>query len=150
MSIPGRRPLTFLRGSGFLHSLVGAWELVADETSAWPSQKGVVIFKETKITAVIARDEGTRRGIEGTYSVEGSRIQITDLAIDTAPERGVLGDVEFVIDGDTLTIKWLTMNLTHQTPHHIDTFRRRLSQADTVILPAVEIYESDASSDEAP
>ena len=54
MASPGEHTLTFLRGSGFLLSLVGVWDLMADESSPWPSQKGFLIFKETKITAVIA------------------------------------------------------------------------------------------------
>src|SRR5919198_5510546 len=94
--------LTFLRGSSFLLSLVGVWDLMADESSQWPSQKGFLIFKETKIIAVIERNEEMRRGVEGTYAVEGNRIIITELFIDTAPERGVLGDGVFEIDGDIL------------------------------------------------
>ena len=39
--------------------------------------KGFLIFKETKIIAVIERNEDMRRGIEGTYTVEGNRIIIT-------------------------------------------------------------------------
>jgi hypothetical protein len=97
---------------------------MADESSQWPLQKGFLIFKETKIIAVIERNEAMRRGIEGTYAVEGNRIIITGLSIDTAPERGALGDGEFEIDGDILTIKWLSTNPTCQTPHHIDKFRR--------------------------
>ena len=86
MASPGGHSLTFLRGSGFLLSLVGVWDLMVDETGQWPSQKGVLIFKETKITAVIERNADRRRGIEGTYSVAGNRIIITGLFIDTAPE----------------------------------------------------------------
>src|SRR5206468_6841855 len=52
MASPGEHTLTFLRGSGFLMSLVGVWDLMADESSQWPEQKGFLIFKETKITAV--------------------------------------------------------------------------------------------------
>ena len=125
MASPDEHNLTFLRGSGFLHSLVGAWDLIADESSQWPSQKGFLIFKETKIIAVIERNEDIRRGVEGTYSVEGNRIIITELLVDTAPERGAPGDVEFEIDGDMLTIKWLSTNQTRQTPNHVDKFRRR-------------------------
>ena len=125
MASPDEHKLTFLRGSGFLHSLVGAWDLIADESSQWPSQKGFLIFKETKIIAVIERNEDIRRGVEGTYSVEGNRIIITELLVDTAPERGTPGDVEFEIDGDMLTIKWLSTNQTRQTPNHVDKFRRR-------------------------
>src|SRR5215813_5885014 len=87
MASPDEHKLTFLRGSGFLLSLVGVWDLMADESRQWPSQKGFLIFKETKIIAVIERNENMRRGIEGTYSVEGNRISITELFIDTAPER---------------------------------------------------------------
>jgi hypothetical protein len=68
MALPDEHTLTFLRGSGFLHSLVGAWDLMADASSPWPSQKGFLIFKETKITAVIERNADMRRGIEGTYT----------------------------------------------------------------------------------
>ncbi len=82
---------TFLRGSGFLHSLIGEWDLMADDTGPWPLQKGFLIFDETKIIAVIERTETIRRGIEGTYSVEGNRILITELVVDTAPERGGTG-----------------------------------------------------------
>jgi hypothetical protein len=85
-----------------------------------------------------------RRGIEGTYAVEGNRIILTKLVIDTAPERGPLGDGEFAIDGDMLTITWLSTNPTCQPPHHVDTFRRRTQSADGVVLPPVAIYESDA------
>ena len=144
MASPDEHKLTFLRGSGFLHSLVGAWDLIADESSQWPSQKGFLIFKETKIIAVIERNEDMRRGVEGTYAVEGNRIIITGLFIDTAPERGAPGDVEFEIDGDMLTIKWLSTNQTRQTPNHVDKFRRRAQPVDGAVLPQVAIYESDA------
>ena len=144
MASPDEHKLTFLRGSGFLLRLVGAWDLIADESSQWPSQKGVLIFKETKITAVIERNEERRRGIEGTYAVEGNRIIITGLFIDTAPEQGALGDGEFALDGDILTITWLSANPACQTPNHVDTFRRRAQLVDGVVLPPVAIYESDA------
>jgi hypothetical protein len=144
MASPDKHTLTFLRGSGFLHSLVGVWDLIADASSQWPLQKGFVIFKETKIIAVIERNEDMRRGIEGTYAVEGNRIIMTGLFIDTAPERGPLGDGEFAIDGDMLTITWLSTNQTCQTPQHVDTFRRRAPFVDGAVLPQVAIYESDA------
>ena len=143
MASPGEHKLTFLRGSGFLLRLVGVWDLMADESSQWPSQKGFLIFKETKIIAVIERNADIRRGVEGTYAVEGNRIIITGLLIDTAPERGALGDGEFEIDGDILTIKWLSMNQTCHTPHHVDKFRRRAQLGDGAVLPPVAIYESD-------
>ena len=142
MASPGEHTLTFLRGSGFLMSLVGVWDLMADESSQWPEQKGFLIFKETKIIAVIERNEAMRRGIEGTYSVEGNRLILTGLFIDTAPERGALGDMEFAIAGDMLTITWLSTPQTCQTPPHIDTFRRRAQLDDGAVLPPVEIYES--------
>jgi hypothetical protein len=144
MASPDEHTLTFLRGSGFLLSLVGVWDLMADESSPWPSQKGVLIFKEAKITAVIERNEERRRGIEGTYAVEGNRIIITGLFIDTAPEQGALGDGEFGLDGDILTITWLATNPTCQRPNNVDTFRRRAQLVDGVVLPPVAIYESDA------
>jgi len=144
MASPDEHTLTFLRGSGFLLSLVGVWDLMADESSPWPSQKGFLIFKETKITAVIERNEERRRGIEGTYAVEGNRIIITGLFIDTAPEQGALGDGEFGLDGDILTITWLATNPTCQRPNNVDTFRRRAQLVDGVVLPPVAIYESDA------
>ena len=122
MASPDEHKLTFLRGSGFLHSLVGVWDLMADASGQWPLQKGFVIFKETKIIAVIERNEDMRRGIEGTYAVEGNRIIITGLFIDTAPERGTLGDGEFEIDGDMLTVTWLLPHQTCQTPHHVEHF----------------------------
>jgi len=143
MASPDEHKLTFLRGSGFLLSLVGVWDLMADASSPWPSQKGFVIFQETKIIAVIERNEAMRRGIEGTYAVEGNRLIITRLFIDTAPERGALGYGEFAIDGDILTIKWLATNQMCQTPQHVDTFRRRAQGVDGVLLPPVAIYESD-------
>jgi hypothetical protein len=143
MASPDESNLTFLRGSGFLLSLVGVWDLMADETGQWPSQKGFLIFKETKITAVIERNADMRRGIEGTYSVEGNRIIITGLFIDTAPERGALDDGEFEIDGDILTIKWLSTHQTCPTPHHVDKFQRRAYLTDEAVLPQVAIYESD-------
>ena len=149
MASPDEHNLTFLRGSGFLLSLVGTWDLMADASSQWPSQKGFLIFKETKIIAVIERNEYMRRGIEGTYAVEGNRIIITGLFIDTAPERGALGDGEFEIDGDMLTIKWLSPTPTGQTPHHVDRFRRRAQLADGAVLPPVAIYESDAPNAES-
>ena len=144
MAPPDEHKLTFLRGSGFLLRLVGVWDLMADETGQWPSQKGFLIFKETKITAVIERNAEMRRGVEGTYAVEGNRIIITELFIDTAPEQGALGDGEFAIDGDILTIKWLSTNQTCQTSPHVDTFRRRAQPDDGVLLPPVAIYESEA------
>ena len=146
MASPEEHKLTFLRGSGFLLSLVGVWDLMADASSPWPSQKGFLIFNETKIIAVIDRHEGMRRGVEGTYAVEGHRIILTGLFIDTAPEQGALGDGEFAIDGDMLTITWLSTNPMCQTPHHVDTFRRRAQPVDGAVLPPVAIYESDASN----
>ena len=146
MASPDEHKLTFLRGSGFLLRLVGVWDLMADETSQWPSQKGFLIFKETKITAVIERNEKMRRGIEGTYAVEGNRLILTGLFIDTAPEQGALGDGEFAIDGDILTIKWLSTHQTCQTSPQVDTFRRRVQLVDGAVLPQVAIYESDASN----
>ena len=146
MVSPDEHKLTFLRGSGFLLRLVGAWDLIADESSQWPSQKGFLIFKETKIIAVIERNEEMRRGVEGTYAVEGNRIIITEIFIDTAPERGALGDGEFEIDGDILTIKWLSTHPTRQTPPHVDKFRRRAQLADGVVLPPVAIYASEVPS----
>jgi hypothetical protein len=144
MASPDEHTLTFLRGSGFLLRLVGVWDLMADESSPWPSQKGFLIFKETKIVAVIERNEELRRGVEGTYAVEGNRIILTELFVDTAPERGALGDGEFEIDGDILTIKWLSPQQTRQTPPHVDKFRRRAQLVEEVVLPPVAIYTSDA------
>jgi len=146
MASPDEHTLTFLRGSGFLLSLVGAWDLVADASSPWPSQRGFLIFKETKIIAVLERNETRRRGFEGTYAVEGNRIIITGLSIDTAPEQGALGDGEFEIDGDRLTIAWLSTHQAYQTPTHVDTFRRRVQavNVDGVVLPPAAIYASDA------
>ena len=143
MASPDEHKLTFLRGSGFLLNLVGVWDLMADASSQWPSQKGFLIFKEMKIIAVIERSEDMRRGVEGTYAVEGNRIIITGLFIDTAPERGALGDGEFAIDGDLLTITWLSTHQTGPTPHHDDTFRRRAQRVDGAVLPPVAIYASD-------
>jgi hypothetical protein len=144
MASPDEHTLTFLRGSGFLLSLVGIWDLIADESGQWPSQKGFLIFNETKMIAVIERHEGMRRGIEGTYAVEDNRIILTDVLVDTAPDLGVLGDGEFTIDGDTLTIRWLSTHSTGHPPDHVDTFRRRAQSSDGAVLPPVAIYESDA------
>ncbi len=141
MASPDTHKLTFLRGAGFLHSLIGAWELLADASGQWPSQKGFVIFEETTIVAVIERNDEIRRGIEGTYAVEDNRIILTEVLVDTAPERGAPGDAAFEIEGDLLTITWLSTTQTRQTPNHIDTFRRR-SQPRAVLLPQVAIYES--------
>lgn len=149
MASPDEPNLTFLRGSGFLLGLVGVWDLIADKSSQWPLQKGFLIFKATKIIAVIERNEDIRRGIEGTYSVEGKRLLITELFIDTAPEQGALGDFEFEIDGDMLTIKWRLTNQTCQSPDHVDKFRRRAQLADGVLLPPVAIYESDTPNDKS-
>jgi len=115
---------------------------MADETSQWPSQKGFLIFEETKIISVIERNEGIRRGIEGIYSVEGNRIILTELWVDTAPERGAPGDVEFAIEGDILTIKWLSTTQTRQTPNHVDTFRRRSQPVNRAGLTQGAIYTS--------
>jgi hypothetical protein len=144
MTSSDEHKLTFLRGSGFLLSLVGVWDLIADEASQWPSQKGFLIFQETKIIAIIERNEDMRRGVEGTYAVEGNRIIMTGLCVDTAPERGAPDDGEFEIDGDILTIKWLSTDQTRPTPHHIDKFRRRAQLVEGAVLPQVAIYESDA------
>jgi hypothetical protein len=135
MASPDERKLTFLRGSGFLLSLVGAWDLMADASGQWPSQKGFLIFAETKIIAVLERTTEIRRGIEGTYSVEGNRLIITEFFVDTAPERGALGDVEFALDGDLLTITWLS------TPQ-VDTFRRRSQPVNSAGFAEGAIYES--------
>lgn len=142
MASPDEFKLTFLRGSGFLLSLVGVWDLMADASSQWPSQKGFLIFEETKIVAVIERNENIRRGIEGIYSVEGNRIIITELLVDTAPTQGALGDLEFDIDGDILTIKWLSTNQGRQTPDHVDRFRRRSQPVNRAFLTEGAIYES--------
>jgi len=107
-----------------------------------------LIFNETKITAVIERNKETRRGIEGTYAVEGNRIILTRLIIDTAPDQVVLGDGEFAIDGDILTITWLSPNPIGQALPHVDTFRRRSQPSgEVVLLPPVAIYESEAPLD---
>ena len=145
MALPGEHTLTFLRGSGFLLGLVGVWDLVADASGLWPSQKGFLIFNEAKVTGVIERHEKMRRGIEGTYAVEGNRLIFTKLSVDTAPDQGPLGDAEFAMAGDTLTITWPSSDLTGQPSRHVDTFRRRgqLSEG-VVLLPPVAIYESDA------
>src|SRR5262245_10357794 len=144
MASPDEQTLTFLRGSGFLLSLVGVWDLMPDASSPWPSQRGFVIFNETKITAVIERHAEMRRGIEGMYAVEGNRIMFTKLVVDTAPARGPLSDAEFALDGDMLTITWLSTSPTGEPPHHVDTFRRRGQPSDgVVLLPPVAIYESD-------
>jgi hypothetical protein len=71
---------------------------------------------------------------------------ITGLFIDTAPEQGVLGDGEFVIDGDLLTITWLSPHQACPVPHQVDTFRRRAQRVDDVVLPPVAIYASDVSN----
>jgi len=144
MASPDEHHLTFLRGSGFLLGLIGTWDLMPDTSGQWPSQKGFLIFKETKIIAVIERNEDIRRGLEGTYSVEGNRIVMTKLMIDTAPAQGVPGALEFELAGDLLTIKWRSTNQTCQTPAPVDTFRRRAQLDDGVLLPPVAIYESDA------
>lgn len=142
MASPDGYKLTFLRGSGFLISLIGTWDLMADESGQWPSQKGFLIFEETKIISVIERNEDIRRGIEGIYSVEDNRIIITELLVDTAPERGAPGNVEFEIAGDLLTIKWLSTTQTRQTPNHVDTFRRRSQPINRAALTQGAIYES--------
>jgi hypothetical protein len=145
MASPEQRTLTFLRGSGFLLSLVGVWDLMPDASSPWPSQKGVLIFNETKITVVIDRHQEMRRGLEGTYAVEGNRLTFTKLAVDTTPARGPLGNAEFALEGDTLRLTWLSMGPTGEPPRHVDTFRRRAQPSDEVLLlPPVAIYESDA------
>jgi hypothetical protein len=145
MAAPDEHTLTFLRGSGFLLDLIGVWDLVADACGPWPSQKGFLIFNEAKVTGVIERHEKMRRGIEGTYAVEGGRLIFTKLSVDTAPDQGPLGDAEFTMAGDILTITWLAPNPTGQPSRHVDTFRRRgqLSEG-VVLLPPVAVYESDA------
>lgn len=135
MASPEAFKLTFLRGSGFLHSLVGAWDLMADETGQWSSQTGFLIFEETTMIAVIERNQDVRRGIEGIYSVEGKRIVIAELLVDTAPEQGALDEVEFEIDGDILTVKW-------RTPTQVDQFRRRSQPANKGSLTQGAVYES--------
>ncbi|ETX06811.1 MAG: hypothetical protein ETSY2_14910 [Candidatus Entotheonella gemina] len=144
MASSGEFKFTFLRGSGFLHSLIGEWDLMADETGQWPSQKGFLIFEETKIIVVIERSEAIRRGIEGTYSVEGNRILMMEISVDTAPERGAPGDMVFELDGDLLTITWLSTTLTRQTPNHVDRFRRR-ADPKAVLPPQVAVYDSGGS-----
>ena len=145
MASPDEHTLTFLRGSGFLLSLVGVWDLMPDASSPWPSQKGYLIFNETKITAVIERNAELRRGIEGMYAVEGNRLVFTKLVIDTAPGRGVLGDGEFAIDGDTLTIAWLSTNPMGQPPHDVETCRRRSSRAGAQVTYDAGARERDGA-----
>jgi hypothetical protein len=144
MASPDEHTLTFLRGSGFLLGLVGVWDLIAEASSPYPLQKGFLIFNETKIIAVIERHAGMRRGIEGTYAVEGNRIMLTQVLVDTAPERGPLGDGEFVLDGDRLTITWLPTQPTSQSPQYVDSFRRRALSRDGVVPPPAAIYASEA------
>jgi hypothetical protein len=77
--------------------------------------------------------------------VEGNRLVLTKLSIDTAPHQGVLREAEFTLDGDTLTIKWLSPNPTGQPTPKVDAFRRRSQPGgEVVLLPPVAIYESDA------
>ena len=142
MATPDEFKLTFLRGSGFLLDLIGVWDLVADASSHWPSQSGFVLFRENKIIAVIERNDTTRRGIEGTYSVEGNRIIISDLSVDTAPERGAPGEAEFDLDGDHLTLTWLSTTQTRQRPGHIDHFRRRDQPVNKPVISESAIYTS--------
>jgi hypothetical protein len=44
MASPDEHTLTFLRGSGYLLSLVGVWDLIADASSPWAAQKGFLMF----------------------------------------------------------------------------------------------------------
>ena len=145
MATSGKPPLTFLRGSGFLLSLVGSWDLLADTTGRWPAQRGFLIFNETKITAVIERDATQRRGLEGTYAVEGNRLIFTAITVDTASQHGPIGAGAFVIDGDLLTITWHVPSQAEHTPPQVDTFRRRGPRDNGAVLPPVAIYTSDAS-----
>ena len=62
--------------------------------------------------------------------MEGHRIMLTELWVDTAPEQGALGDGEFVIDREMLTITWLSTNPTRHPPPPVKTGRRRWSMAD--------------------
>ena len=142
MASPDEFKLTFLRGSGFLHSLVGSWDLMADVSGPWLSQKGFLNFEETKLVSVIERQEGIRRGIECTYSVEGNRILITELFVDTTPEQGALNDLEFELDGDLLTVKWQLTNPMHQTFKQVDKFRRRREPGNKTLLTEGAIYHS--------
>ena len=142
MASPEAFKFTFLRGSGFLHSLVGAWDLMADGTGQWQSQTGFLIFEETTIIAVVERDKDIRRGIEGIYSVEDHRILITELLVDTAPERGAPGDMEFEMDGDILTMTWRMTNQAGQLSTHIDQFRRRSQPDNRGSLTQGAVYQS--------
>ena len=63
---------------------------MADASSPWPSQKGFLIFNETKIIAVIERHAAMRRGVEGTYAVEGNRIILTEILL-IPPQNEVPG-----------------------------------------------------------
>ncbi|MGE3536270.1 MAG: hypothetical protein AB7N91_02390 [Candidatus Tectimicrobiota bacterium] len=136
--------LTFLRGSGYLHSLIGAWDLLADASSPGPAHKGFLIFVDTTLIAVIERNAERRRGIEGTYSVEGDRIVLTDLKVDTAPAHGPLDDMAFTLAGDLLTITWLAPGSAQ--PTQVDTFRRRPQAGPNAVLPPAAIYASRESS----
>lgn len=138
--------LTFLRGAGYRHDLVGGWDLIADATGQWPSQSGFLIFKAAKIIAVIERDEHLCRGIEGAYAVEGNRIKITGLSVDTAPEQGALDELEFEIAGDVLTVKWPPHGQRCQPPNQVDKFRRRALFDHGLILPPTAIYEGDVAN----
>jgi hypothetical protein len=144
MAAPAERTLTFLRGSGFRLDLVGIWDLMADATGCWPAQKGFLIFRETQITAVLERHATMRRGIEGTYAIAGNRLLLTGLSIDTAPEQGALSAGEFTLEGDVLTITWLSTLSTDTAPRQVDTFHRRVQSSEGVLLPPVAIYTSDA------
>ncbi len=49
MASPDEHTLTFLRGSGFLPSLVGVWDLMADESSQWPTQDDYMAIDESDV-----------------------------------------------------------------------------------------------------
>lgn len=139
MAAPAQPTLTFLRGSGFLLSLVGAWDRIPDPATPGAAPAGFILFQDTQVTAVLAHHPTRRRGIEGTYAVQGNRLRFTQVKIDTAPDQGPLQAGEFTLAGDILTIRWDVI------PLRVDTFRRRAPVNNGAVLPPVAIYQSEGS-----
>jgi hypothetical protein len=95
--------------------LVGVWELVSDD------EKAILIFTETHLSGVFERTN-TRRGIASTYTIDGNRLRVNRL-VDTATNVNPQGEIEFQIEGETMTWTLLTPG-TVSPVGHVDVWRK--------------------------
>jgi len=93
----------------------GVWELVSE------TEKSISILTDTHFCAVGERTN-TRRGIAGTYTIEGNRARYT-IAVDTATNAPPQFELEFQRDGETLT-STLISGHSVLPAGHVDVWRK--------------------------